>query len=71
MGSVISYFNYVYLETPKGKSVTFMKDKQDGPHDNDGPSSMSVVGHLEKVWRPLGDGSLTIMTVVQDGPSRV
>ena len=50
MGSVMSYFNYVYVET------------------HDGPSSMSVVGHLEK-WRPLGEGSLTVMTVVQDGPS--
>ena len=32
---------------------------------------MSVVGHLEKVWIPLREGSLTVMTVVQDGPSWV
>ena len=32
---------------------------------------MSVVGHLEKKWGPLGQGSLTVMTVMQDGPSRV
>ena len=31
---------------------------------------MSVRGNLEKVWRPSGDGSLTIMTVVKDGLSR-
>ena len=30
---------------------------------------MSVVGHLGKKWRPLGEGSLTVMTVMQDGPS--
>ena len=39
--------------------------------DNDGASSMSVVGHIEKVWRPLRKGSLTIMKVVKDGPLRV
>ena len=32
---------------------------------------MSVVGHLEDFWRPLLEGSLTIMTVVQDGTSWV
>ena len=32
---------------------------------------MSVVGYLQKVRRPLGEGSLTVMTVMQDGPSRV
>ena len=39
--------------------------------DNDGPSSMSIVGHLEKVWRPVVEGSLTVMMVVEDGPSSV
>ena len=65
MGSIMSYFNYVYVETPEGKSLTVMTDKHDGP------SSRSIVGHLEEVWRPLIEGSLTIMTVVPDGPSRV
>ena len=32
---------------------------------------MSVVGQLENFWRPLLEGSLTIMTVKQDGPSLV
>ena len=37
----------------------------------DGPSHVSVGGHLEKNERPLEIGSLSSMTVVQDGPSRV
>ena len=32
---------------------------------------MFFVEHLEKVWRPLGEGSLTVMTVMQDEPLRV
>ena len=32
---------------------------------------MYIVGHLEKVWRPLGERSVTVMTVVLDGPSSV
>ena len=38
--------------------------------DYNGPSSISVMGHLKK-WRPLREGSLTVMTVMQDGLSRV
>ena len=43
----------------------------------DGPSQagQSVVGvrqrKLKKIWRPLGEGSLTIITIMQDGLSRV
>ena len=39
--------------------------------DNDGVLSMFVVGHIEKLWRPLREESLTIMKVVKDGPLRV
>ena len=28
-------------------------------------------GTWKKIWRPLGEGTLTVTTVVQDGPSRV
>ena len=37
----------------------------------DGPSHVSVEGHLEKSERPSERGSLTTRTVVQDGPSWV
>ena len=30
-----------------------------------------TVDTWKKIWRPLGEGSLTIETVMQDGPSRV
>ena len=30
MGSVMSYFNYVDVETPEGKTLTVMTDKHDG-----------------------------------------
>ena len=63
MGSVMSYINYVYVKTHEGKSLTVNTDKQ-ADHCNDaGQSSMSVVGHLEQVWGPLGEESLTVMTV--------
>ena len=39
--------------------------------DNDGESSMSVKGHIENVWRPLREGSLTIIKVVPNGSLRV
>ena len=38
MGSIMSYLNYVDVETPEGKSLTVVTDKQEGP------SLMSVVG---------------------------
>ena len=38
MEFVMSYFIYVYVETPEGKSLTVVTDKQKGP------SLMSVVG---------------------------
>ena len=31
MGCIMSYLNNVYVDTPEGKSLTSMKDKQDGP----------------------------------------
>ena len=37
--------------------------------EDNGPSHMSVGGHLEKKKSPSGTGSLTTKTVVQDGPS--
>ena len=37
--------------------------------DNDATSSMSVVD--TKKWRPLREGYLTAMIVMQDEPSRV
>ena len=36
----------------------------------DGPSRVFVEGHLGKNERPLEKGSLSSMTVMQDGPSR-
>ena len=39
----------IYVDTPEGKSLKVMTDKQDRPHDNERPLSMSVVGHLEKL----------------------
>ena len=36
---------------------------------DDGPSHVSIGGYIEKSERPLGIGSLTTRTVVQDGPS--
>ena len=53
------------LETLRNR----VSDRHDGTcrtnhRGNDGPSHMSVEGHLRKSERPLGIGSLTTRTVV-------
>ena len=67
----MSYFNYVDVETPEGKSLTSMTDKHDDHRNNDGPSSMSVVGYLEKSMEALRREVSDRPTVMRDGPSRV
>ena len=59
-----TYFIYFKTRTHATKPMTDHRD-------NYGSSSIPIVGHLERVWRPLGEGSLTTMTVVQDEPSWV
>ena len=66
MGSVVSYLDYVYMENPEGQFV------KEGLLQ----VQRSVVGvrlrTLEKKIRtPLGEVSLTVITVMQDGPTSV
>ena len=67
MASVVFYLNYVYTENPEGDFVTSMMVC----------AGRTVTGpmvrrrKLEKISRPLEEGCLTVMTVMQDGPSYV
>ena len=67
MGSVVFYLNYVYRENPEGEFLTSIKVC----------AGRTVTGTtvrrrtLEKNMETLGEGSLTVMTVMQDGPSWV
>ena len=72
MGSVVSYLDYVYMENPEGESLTSMTVCV----------GRTITGKMvrrrcpsedtwKKICRPLGEGSLIIKTVMQDGPSQV
>ena len=70
MGSIVSYLDYVYMDNTEGESLTSMTVCV----------GRTVTGTMvrrrcpsedtkKKNERPLGGGSLTVITVIQDGPS--
>ena len=71
MGSVVSYLDFFYMENPEGESLTSMKVYAGRTVTGTTVHRRCPLEDTKKIWRPLGEESLAIITLMQYGPSRV